>query len=509
MSAVVEAPEEVFDAADVERWPALREHVLPEFPVGVLPAGMAAWVHAIAEESQTPPDLAALAGLGVLSAAAMGRAEVDCGTWAEETPLYLLVAMPSGDRKSAVLRSAVEPLRRLEKERQDAAARAVREQLQRKTVLEKRMGKLTKTAAEGATADSRQQAEAELTITADELADIGEPCLPRLLADDATPEALGGLLARHSRIAIVAAESAFIDNLIGRYSESTPNLHLVCSAYSGEPTTIDRRGREAETLERPLLTIALTVQPHVLQKLVGHDIARAQGLVARFAYALPETQLGSRRIDATPAPAEVHDGWRGCVAHVAGADRTDTNRGSVGSVSVSRTPQLELSLEASGLLHQLRDELEPRLAEAGDLRPVADWVARHAGRVARIAGLLHLTEYRTDQVIGAETMRQALAIGEYLFTHSLAALAAPDPLTRRALRWLNTHSEDTVTQRDLQRGPLGARGNAEDARSLALTLVAHGALREIAAEHTGPGRPPSPTYAVSPSLKYRTEQNSV
>ena len=68
------------------------------------------------------------------------------------------------------------------------------------------------------------------------------------------------------------------------------------------------------------------------------------------------------------------------------------------------------------------------------LRPVADWIARHAGRVARIAGLLHLAQHSPGIPIGETTMRNALRIGEYLLAHGLAALTVPMRPTRRAKR---------------------------------------------------------------------------
>jgi hypothetical protein len=483
-------------------WPALQERSLMPFPTDALPGEIAAWVAAISEESQTPPDLAAIAALGVLSAAAMGSAVVDCGTWTEELTLYLLVAMPSGDRKSTVLRAAVKPLRDLERERRDAAAPAVSELRTRRDVLEVRKRKLTKAAGELPDAEARTTAEAELGDVDEQLAEIGEPVLPRLLADDLTPEALGGLLAQHGSIAVLAAESAFLDNLAGRYSDNGANLHLVCAAYHGESTTIDRRNRDPEIIDRPLVSVALAVQPHVLSALIDHPIARAQGLVSRFAYSLPTTELGRRRIDADQAPAEIHAAWGRVVRRV--ADRNDTNRSSVGFVSVSQETILGISLSlgsrAAELLHELRAEQEPRLAETGDLRPIADWAARHPGRVARMAGLLHLAEHPPTDPIGEDTMLAALRIGDYFLAHGIAALTGPDALTRRALQWLTGRGQPTVSVRDLQRGPMGGRGTADEAAHLAEDLVQYGTLRAILTQHSGPGRPPSPTYEVHPEL---------
>ena len=53
-------------------WPTLAVRGLPAFPVDAFPSAVATWARATAEHTQTPVDLAALAALGVLSAAAIG-----------------------------------------------------------------------------------------------------------------------------------------------------------------------------------------------------------------------------------------------------------------------------------------------------------------------------------------------------------------------------------------------------------------------------------------------------
>ena len=486
-------------------WPAIAARVVPAFPVDALPGAVAAWVTATAEHTQTPVDLPALAALGVLSGAALGGAVVDCGAWEEELGLYLLLAMPSGDRKSTVLRAATQPLREIEREHADDAAPRIRELRSRSEVLEIKARNLTKLVAkDNVELAERVEAERDLADVGAELDSIGQPAIPRLLADDATPEALGGLLSKHGSIAVLAAESALIDNLAGRYSEGRANLHLVCAAYSGEPTTIDRKGHDPERLDRPLLTIALVVQPHVLEALVIHPTARAQGLVARFAYALPETRLGRRQINTSRVSRECADAWASVVRRVAKtADKTDTtpeHTSSVGSVGVSPVVRVVLAASAGQLLTGLQEQLEPRLAPTRDLHSIADWAARHHGRVARIAGLLHLCEHSPSEPIGEPTMRAALEIGDYLLAHGIAALTGPDEKARSVLRWLEKHGAATVTVRDLHRGPLGGKGPVDQAEALAQMLEVHGALRCLPPGRARPGRPKSPAYAVNPEL---------
>ncbi len=97
-------------------------------------------------------------------------------------------------------------------------------------------------------------------------------------------------------------------------------------------------------------------------------------------------------------------------------------------------------------------------------------------------------------------MADALTIGDYLLDHGLAALTGPDAVTRRALQWLAARGEDTVTLRELLRGPLGGHGTSEQALGLAENLVQYGAARPILTEHSGPGRPPSPAYEINPAV---------
>jgi|GEM_PF-1778814 len=502
-------------------WPPLPG-TRPTFPLEALPAAVRAFIEAVAEETQTPADLAALAALGVLSAAALGPIEVDCGVWREESlGLYILVAMPSGDHKSTVLKTALAPLRAIERELQQRSAPARRRTETRREILTGRKATLTRTAAAARDPESRKVAEAEVTEVDDELDKLGEPVAPRMLANDATAEALGGLLAKHGRIAVIAAEAPLIDNLTGRYSEKgAANLHLVCGAYNGEATQIDRRGRDAELLERPLMSMTFTVQPHVLDGLVNHETARRQGFVGRFALVLPETRLGRRRTDVTRAPAHVHESWEHVVRSVSTAnpltelteladsdDCREDSGSSVSSVSNSLSScselllLLSLSPEARELLTELRDELEPRLKADGDLFPIADWVARHHGRIVRYAGILHLAQGLAGNAISAETMRGALLIGEYLLEHALAALTLHDEGNRRALAWLSRCDTAVVTQREIHRGLLGSRGSADDAKRLCLELVRLGALRAIAAGRRMPGEHRSPVYEINPSVR--------
>jgi replicative DNA helicase len=60
-------------------------------------------------------------------------------------------------------------------------------------------------------------------------------------------------------------------------------------------------------VERPCLTIGLTVQPEVLRGLGDRPGFRGRGLLARFLYSLPPSLVGRRQAGAPPVPQAVAD----------------------------------------------------------------------------------------------------------------------------------------------------------------------------------------------------------
>ena len=61
-------------------------------------------------------------------------------------------------------------------------------------------------AASKAPIDQQEERQAEAIARAGEAANLIVPPVPRWLVDDATPEALAGLLASHGRIALLSPE---------------------------------------------------------------------------------------------------------------------------------------------------------------------------------------------------------------------------------------------------------------------------------------------------------------
>jgi hypothetical protein len=305
----VEAQHGVADRSESDaEWPepvSLDPPPPPRFPVKVLSHPLRGWVEAVAVAYQTPVDLPAMAAIGCIAAAVQERVRVRIAPdWVEETCLYSACILPSGERKTPVMREASLPLERWERRACDDDRERVRHLSEKRKLVEKRLAAAREEAARSKKEPDRISSEEEVYRLAAELDSLEQPVLPRLLADDATPEALTSLLAVHGRIAVISAEGGLFDLLAGRYSD-LPNLDTVLKAWSCEPIRVDRKNRPPEHIARPALTMVLAVQPAVFEHLHAREQLRGKGLLARFIYTVPQTALGHRDLEPPPIPAAV------------------------------------------------------------------------------------------------------------------------------------------------------------------------------------------------------------
>jgi hypothetical protein len=117
----VEASQAALDVVEAkDDWPepiSLDPPPPPPFPVEVLPQRLRCCVEAVAIAYQTPVDLPAMATIGCIAAAVQGRVRVRIAPdWVEETCLYSACILPSGERKTPVMREASLPLERWERQ---------------------------------------------------------------------------------------------------------------------------------------------------------------------------------------------------------------------------------------------------------------------------------------------------------------------------------------------------------------------------------------------------------
>lgn len=470
----------------------------PAFPAHVLPGWVADMVTSVAEFTQTPVDLPGCVALAALSTAAGGRAVVEVrGFWREPVNLYTVVALPPGSRKSPVFAALTGPLLAAER---DLVERVKPQIIEAKVSLAAAAEAADRAAVAAGKAGPEQRGDAlaEATAAAMNAEAITVPAEPQLIADDITPESAASLLAEQDgRLAVLSAEGGIFATLAGRYS-GVPNLEVFLKGHAGDMLRVNRKGRHAEHVTNPALTLGLCVQPDVLRDIATMPGFRGRGLLARILFAVPDNTVGRRRIGADPVPADVFDRYT--------ANLTDL----VASLAEWTDPAvLLLTPEANQRVLAIEEAVEPRLAPGGQWAHVIDWGSKYVGAVVRLAALLHLAGNRDGwgTPIHAGTIDRAAELGDYFAAHALAAFEdmGTDPVVddaRAVLDWIERHQPDQFSRRELFTGVSRGRFRKVAQLDAPLNLLEqHGHIRALPQpEPAGRGRPPAPVYIVNPAI---------
>ncbi|WP_406284765.1 DUF3987 domain-containing protein [Embleya sp. NBC_00896] len=479
--------------------------LLPPFPVASFPPWVGEFVAAVAEETQTPPDLAAVVGLSCLATAAGGRVVVRVkGQWCEPLNLFTAAALPPGNRKSAVFDLMTGPILAVEKAMEEEAKAAVIEAKALRAVAEETAQKAA-TKAANADAEKRAYLTAEALDLAQAAAAMADPVIPQLVADDSTPETVATLLATHGgRLAVLSAEGGIFDIIAGRYSSGSANLDVYLKGHAGDMIKVNRHSRR-EYVRNPALTIGLACQPDVLRTIGDQREFAGRGLLARFLYSIPESWVGYRDLDPDPIPAAVLETYhRNLSALTRSLATTDAEEPAV----------ITVSPEAGVLFKAFQERLEPQLRPRdGALGHVATWASKLAGAVARIAGLLHLAEHLTDgwdRPVHADSMAAAIAAGDYFVAHALAAFELMgtdvdlDLIGARLVHgWLKANPAREVSHTAVFKGVRCRDYMTSRSIDPALTtLEEFGWLQPVPPpDKRGRGRPPAKRYLLHPTLR--------
>jgi len=477
-----------------EAWAPLPSPVCtaPVFPVTLLPGSIAAHVDAVAEATQTPPAMAALLAIGVLAAICGGRAEIEpVPGWREGLNLYLGVVMEPGSRKSAVLREMLAPVvdpvagseAGLTGGERDAVVRAAR-----------RVGHAATAALDtGGDPLDRAVRQREAQLAADALERLGR-VRGTTVVGDISPAALRAHLATDGvTVALMTAEGDVLERLAGPRGGTGGALDVLLAGYSGDRLRVDRAGRSPLIIERPALTIGLTLQPALLARLLARRDLVGRGLLDRFLFLAPDAMVGDRRVRVDPVPDAVRAAYAKELHHLAAR-----------MPHPGRPITLCLSDAASERFADWREGLECERRPGGRLVPIVGWSMKLEGATARIAALIWLADGASgsgDDTVGEPSITAAIAIAECLIGHASLLLGGGQASSvdgdRAALvGWLRGHR--SVTRRELFEAHRSRFPTVAHLLPLLDDLVADGSLRRLPRVRA-PGRP-SDRYLVHPAL---------
>lgn len=435
------------------QWPApisLDHPSVCEWPLDVFPEPIEKFVHALSKATETPVDLPAMMVFSALSTAVQGKYHILVKPgYFEPLNLWICVALPSGNRKSAIVKAVTNPLIRWETDKELSNGPEEQRMLSMRKTQEQRIKKLrSDSVSKGG--DAWEQACEEIWQLESELPTL--PTKKQLWTTDITPETLGDKLAENQEtMAVISDEGGIFDLMAGRYSNGIPNLDVFLQGHAGSSIRVNRKNQKAVTLHAPALTMGLSPQPAVIESLASKPGFRGRGLLARFLYAVPPSQLGHRLLETEPVALEIVKGYEDVIYSLLDHPVNQDDRG------IHIPKQVRISPDAYELWLDFSKEVEHGMKEDGLFGHLTDWAGKLPGAVARISGNLHLAKYAgTDSfssVVDEVIMEKAIRIGRALSERALAtfSLMGGDPTiegARIVLNWIKKNKFREFTLRD-------------------------------------------------------------
>ncbi|MEP6605585.1 MAG: DUF3987 domain-containing protein [Nitrosospira sp.] len=431
---------------------SLESAKLPPWPEDIFPDGIQRFVTALSISTETPPELPAMMVLASISAAVQGKYRVRVKPdYFEPVNIWACAALPSGSRKTAVQKAATAPLSAWEKLQREYMEPQIKRAKADYATITEQIIQLRKQAGK-AKGEEFEQLKSEIADIEANLPII--PTAPQVWAQDVTPENLGTIMAHNGEcMAVMSDEAGIFEILGGRYSGGVPNLDLFLQGHSGSFVRVNRGSREPIFMQSPTLTMGLSPQPDVLRGLAETPKFRGRGLLARFLYALPTSNLGYRTLDARPMLSE----------HPA---RYESILMAMLNHEMARNDQeepcphtLKISDEAMHVWQNFRHTVEAAMREGESLAHLTDWAGKLPGAVVRIAALFHISRHALARpwefTISLTDMAAALRMADALKAHALVVfdLMGADPAlddARVVLRWIIREHKSEFTFRDCQ-----------------------------------------------------------
>lgn len=473
---------------------------LPDFPMHVLPDWIADEAKAAADAIQVPVEITAFLGLMTLSIAVAGKVEVEAYNWRQPLNLYGTVVAPTGTGKSPAAERMLLPLRELEAQMVDATSAAVA------------YSEAEATSHANAVADAEKALKNDpgATILIAQLADARQSANEhrvlspyRMTVDDHTPEALAQTIASQvdERIAVVSPEgAALFESMTGkRYRDASaaPNVpDVYLKSWSAEQISVDRVGRPALVIKRPVLTVCVMVQPDVIHALAATPSIARQGGLARFLWVHARDIVGTRDRKRRRHAAPQSEEYRARMLQL-GLWAAKADRGAI----VYQTTE-----EAADVIDDLANEREARMGFGGDLEAHRAIEAKMLAYHWRLAALLAVAHGDRDE-LSAHRARQATELVDYFMAHAVAVHGAAglsegdDGTWRRMARWMMDHAGETVEPRTIW---LGMRSTYPKVTDLVPDLERLQVMRWVRIEGEtstiGVRKAASPTLHIHPDI---------
>ncbi len=277
-----------------------------------------------------------------------------------------------------------------------------------------------------------------------EISNIPPSNFRRIVVDDITPESLVHQLEENSTLLMISDEAGMLGNFSGRYNNNVPNLDLLLKSWNGETYISDRATRESIILKKPYMSICLACQPYVFNSMINNSAFKGSGLIARFLYCFPASNIGTRKYDTQAVPEKVTEDYKYLVYKLL-------------KTKFNYRDEKELYLHFDGksyseFVDYYNNFIEPHLVT--DMAFCKDWGGKYHGQLLRLCGIIHCVKCAlndknpVETSVGIDTFCNAIEIGEYFREQAIYAysLGDVDIATVKAERVLNKIRSKHITQ---------------------------------------------------------------
>ncbi|EKE01160.1 MAG: hypothetical protein ACD_21C00202G0009 [uncultured bacterium] len=483
----------------------------PEIPATLLPAPLNKFAAALALTSETPESLSVITVLGVV-ASIISRLYVVSPKdgWLESTNLYCIIGLPPANNKTLVLRSCVAPLSAWEKEQREILEPQIKKERSEYKCHEKIIEALRSKAAKEESPTEQEKLIRE--IAEKEASLIEAATLPCLFITDATPEELAAkVYEQNNYLGIFSDEGGITEVLSGLYTGGSANIDILLKGIDGGDVKIRRKDKNFDL--NPLLTIVLTVQPPVIQKMGEKRAYVGNGFLERFLYLLPKSKLGYRTHNTPSIPKEVVEEYQQTIKTL-----LET---TLAKQKQQKRPQekvvLTLSPEALADWKDFQRENERQLRPNGAFYTLQGWAGKICGFALRIAAILHVVKTTEtsawhgdgnssngNTIISAESMAGALEIAALLTKHTIAAynlIGTNQSLqdAKELFGWIMEQNNPSFTQTEITYAMRHRKLGVKDRLVCATrALIDRNILKQRVDSST---HKPTTHFLVNPSLK--------
>jgi len=399
------------------------------FPILALPSGLRDVVLELHQHTQAPYALIAGSVLGAVSLACQDKLNMErLPGLVSPVSLYMVTVAESGERKTSVDRPVSKVFRDFEETQAALLAPEIENFKAQKLAWEEEQKGLAQAIRKAA---KNQEPTGDLARELQKLQtrEPVKPKVPKLVFQDATPEAIARSLHENSPSAgLFSDEGAIIFD-----SRAMGRLGMLNALWGGDPYHVERVTQPSFTLRRVRFSLSVMVQPSVLQKFLAGkgDQLRGIGLAARCLIAWPASTQGTRFVT-NPGASWYHlPRFR---------ERITAILGQAGGQPMAT---LKFDPAAQKSWTDFANFVELNLGQAQPFSDIRDSAAKIAENAARMAALLHFFEGREGDV-GLETINQAIQVclwhlGEFKRLFGAPAQIAPEMADALELeRWVHS-----------------------------------------------------------------------